>query len=123
MTSDLVPEELDRCRALLSPRRTHVALEETAPLRPPESIGALAGLGFQARAPDVLVSVYVFAQWGGGSQAVPKLRDRVDMPDAVVQHGINGRLLFFGQARAAGPDAENARLRLADLITAFSGNE
>lgn len=119
----LVSQELSRCRSLLSPRRARTQLAESAPEPAPESIGALGGLGLTARAPDVRASVYVFTSQSEHAAAVTKLTATVPKEGREILHGSNGRLLFFGWTRTDGPDGVDAKYRLADLISAFSGDE
>lgn len=119
----LVSQELSRCRTLLSPQRARTPLVESSPEPAPESIGALGGAGFAARAPDVRASVYVFTSQSEHAAAVAKLSATVAKEGHRILHGSNGRLLFFGWTRTDGPDGEDAKYRLADLISAFSGDE
>lgn len=119
----LVSQELSRCRSLLSPQRARTPLTESAPEPAPESIGALGGLSFAASSPDVRASVYVFTSQSEHAAAVTKLTATVPPKGLLILHGSNGRLLFFGWTRTDGPAREDAKYRLADLISAFSGDE
>ena len=120
---EVIDQELARARHLLRPERAKVPLQEVAPLQPPERIGALAGLGFQAEDPDVMVSVYVFESWNQHPAAVEQLEAEVPMEGTRVLHGTNDRLLFFGYTRIDGPDRIDAKYRLSGLLSAFSGDE
>ena len=119
----MVEESLERARFLLRPERARVELTEIPPLKPAEDIGALAGIGFEAKDPDVTASVYVFENWNQHAAAVDKLRADVPSEGTRILHGTNGPLLFFGYTRIDGPDRIKARYRLADLLSAFSGDE
>lgn len=124
MTSEGVQEELARCRNLLSRDRAG-ALRETQPEVSPESLGALAGIGFEDREGGVRLSVYVIPGADNQDIAVDRLRSRYpDRPDVTSRIGNNGPLLIFahttgsGSAGAIPPDD-----RLAEIVTAFAGDE
>jgi hypothetical protein len=123
MSQAFVESELNRCRTLLSRKRTRVALEETPPEQDPASLGAFGGLGFVARQPDVQASVYVFEDWGQHAAVIQQLKNKFPAHGVSLQYGTNGGLLFFGHTRTDGPEGVEAEFRLADLVTAFSGNE
>jgi len=119
----MVEKELQRAHHLLGPERVRMELKETEPIKPPGDIGALAGFGLSAGDPDVTASVYVFESWGGGKDAVEKLKAQVPDEGMHVLHAINGRLLFFGYTRIDGPDGTEAKFRLSGLVSAFAGDE
>ncbi len=124
MSEEYVESQLDRCRALLDPERTLVTLTETAPERDPASLGALGGIGFEAKDPDVIASVYFFEEVNRHDQAVEQLmRDMPKDESLYVRYCSNGTMLFFGHTRIDGPKGKEARYRLADIISAFAGDE
>ena len=120
---EVVEEALKRVRYLLSPERARTELTETAPLLPPEALGAQAGIGFTCEAPTAVVSVYVLTGRGQYAAAVEKLKAAVPLPGAFVQHGLNGPLVFFGYTDISGPQGVRAEYRLYDLLSAFAGDE
>lgn len=121
--NELIQKELTRVRSLLDESRVYTTLEEVQPLQPPEEIGALAGLGFNAYNPDVKVSVYVFDKIGQHKEAVGKLRESISADGKRIITTGNGRLLFFGYADVNGANGEAANDRLIDIGSAFAGDE
>lgn len=120
MSADWIRTERERALDLLAPANTGVALEPTPPRVPPERIGALDGLGLASPDPDVQVSVYVYAEWGAGSQHVGLLQSLADAGGQEAETAINGALLFLGIIKK---DDLPARFLLNDLLSAFSGRE
>ena len=112
--------DLARARHLLRPERARVELRESAPQLPPGELGALAALGFEASS-GVAVSVYAFERQDQHAAATDRLKSATPAGSGRVLSGSNGRLLFFGYARAdAGPEAASILGRLA---SAFAGDE
>ena len=118
-----VEDAMKRVRYLLSTERARTELTETAPLLPPEEVGARAGVGFTCQAPAAMVSVYVLTGRGQYAAAVEKLKAAVPLPGAFIQHGLNGPLVFFGYTDTSGPQGTRAEYRLYDLLAAFAGDE
>jgi hypothetical protein len=111
---------LSTARALLSPERVGVTLEEVPPDPPLEQLGALAGFGAVAVGHDVRVSVYVLDAWGRGHDHVEALKACAEANGRRVRTAVNGELFFVGTA-AEGD--EGARFVLNDLSSAFAGWE
>lgn len=120
MDTDRIEAERQRAFALLAPERLGFALESTPPNPPPDGLGALAGLGWLARDPEVRVNVYIFETWGQGAEVAAALADMVDGDGYAAQATVNGALMFFAVADAKNPEA---RRRLNDLLSAFAGFE
>jgi hypothetical protein len=115
---------LNRARRRLRPERTKVSLLDAQPLMAPAEIGALDGFGLQTRDPDVVGAVYVFSSQREHAAAQAKLRSAAPQEDDVrVEAGSSGPLLFFGYTRTGGADGTDAKYRLLDLVSAFSGDE
>jgi hypothetical protein len=124
MSQEFVETQLKRCRALLRLERAEVELKETAPDRDPASLGALGGTGFEAKDPDVRVSVYVFEDWSKHREATEQLMRNMPKDDGVrILHSTNGPMLFFGYARIDGPKGREAKYRLSGIASAFAGDE
>jgi hypothetical protein len=124
VSDDVVAEELERSRKLLNPTRTGVELQEADPEWPPESLAARGGLGFRGGEPEMAISVFVFDDWGAANDAGARLREELSTDEGVYPAvGTNGRLLFVGHTRVDGPDGIQAKYRLAELLSAFSGRE
>jgi hypothetical protein len=101
-----------------------VALVETAPEHDPASLGALGGTGFEAKDPDVRVSVYVFKDWSSHKAIAERLVSEMPQDEGQrVRHGSNGPMLFFGHTRLDGPKGREAKYRLSQLLSAFAGDE
>ena len=86
MSTEIVESQLKRLRRLLSPERTQVDLVETAPEQDPASLGALGGIGFEAKDPDVKLSVYVFKDWSSHKAMADRLTNEMPKED---NHGNN----------------------------------
>jgi hypothetical protein len=115
---------LNRARRRLRPERTRVSLQDAQPLVAPADIGAVDGFGLQAKDPDVVGAVYVFGSQREHAAAHEKLKAAVPQGDDLrVEASSNGPLLFFGYAHTGGPDGTDAKYRLLDLVSAFSGEE
>lgn len=124
MESSPAQEELQRCRKLLDASRTGVALDETVPEWIPDSLRAVDGIGFVDPEYAITISVYVFEEWGGGDEAGLRLQEELQSDSNVyVVSAGNGRLLFIGQTRLDRDEGIDAKYRLADLVSAFSGQE
>jgi hypothetical protein len=121
MTTETIEQELQRARILLSTAKE--PLQEVAPEIPPESIGALAGMGFEVKDPDVRLSIYVFQYQNQHAAAVEKLRANVSQEGTRILHASNGSLLFFGHTRIDGSNGIDAKFRLGGLVGAFAGEE
>jgi hypothetical protein len=124
--SDQFPvKQKERLQSLLSEDRIKTTLQESAPESDPASLGAVAGVGYQAFQPDAQFSVYFFEDYSKIDGAVAKLLEIMpeEQPGVRVLYGRNGPLLFFGHARTDGEAGIEARFRLAKLISAFSGDE
>jgi hypothetical protein len=116
----LVNEE--RARALLlrgfAPGDTEWTDEAAVP--DAASLGALDAFRWRARSADVVITVYVFAVWGGGLAAGEAIQDHVDGDQYHCRYVTNGRLL----AVAIAPSADPAGRRLADqTLSALAGWE
>lgn len=123
MTADFVQSQLKRVRGLLSPDRAG-ALSETTPERDPASLGALGGTGFEAKDPDVRVSVYIFQDSDPHFDVAERLTS--ELPPAEGRYALpstNGPALFFGHTRIAGPKGSEAEDRLDRIASAFAGDE
>ncbi len=106
--------------ALLAPERIGFTLD-TVPLNPAaEKVGALTGIGWLARAPDVRVNIYVFARQEQGIEVGKALQEMVDGDGYYARAAVNGALMFFAVTDTASPEA---RARLDDLMAAFAGLE
>ncbi len=116
-------QELERARVLLSSKRARVTLQEIAPIRPAKEIGAVDGIGFKAEDPDAYASVYVFESHSQMAAAVTKLKASIPTEGMRVLDARNGLLLFIGYTRIDGPQGIDAKFRLSDMISAFSGDE
>jgi hypothetical protein len=124
MTQIDAEQFLNRARRRLRPERTRVALLDAPLLVAPADIGALDGYGLQAKDPDVVAAVYVFGSQREHAAAQTKLKSAVPHGDDVrVEASSNGPLLFFGYTRTGGADGTDAKYRLLDLVSAFSGEE
>lgn len=121
MTTEMLAQELQRARVLLS--QANEPLQEVDPELPPENIGALGGIGFEVKNPDVKLSIYVFEYQNQHADAVEKLMAQVPQEGTRILHGSNGSLLFFGHTRTDGPDGIDAKFRLGGLASAFAGQE
>lgn len=107
-------------RALLSPDRVGVTLDEVPPDPAIEALGALAGFGVVADGYDVQVSVYVLDAWGRGHDHAETLKARAEANGRQLCAAVNGQLLLVG----TGPkDDDRAQFLLNDLCSAFAGWE
>lgn len=124
MSGESIEEQLSRLESLLCPSRTRVTLEKTNPEHSPEELGALAGVGYLARNPDLRVSVYIFGDWGKHREVSKQLRSRFAGETGVYAQAVtNGPMLLFAHTRIDGPDGTAAKYRLDDIMSAFAGDE
>ncbi len=124
MLEDFIASQLDLCRDLLAQDRARVGLSEIAPEHYPASLGAMGGVGFEAKDPDVAVSVYFFEGVEHHEQAVEQLLRATPTDEgSYILHCSNGGMLFFGHTRIDGPNGKKAEHRLADIASAFAGDE
>lgn len=122
-SSTHVSEQLNRAKSLLSSDRVKAQLTETTPDPSPESIGAEAGLGFQTET-GVKCNVYVFPDWDASNKAVEDFTKQHEGDDQVyVATTMNGPLVFYGMVRLDSPDGTDKQFQLADLMSAFAGDE
>ncbi len=122
--SSHIEDELKRARSLLKPERVKTDLANIAADPLPETIGALAGLGFEASNPDVSFSVYVFEDWDGSNAGIEKLKSMQESGANIYSRTImNGTLVFHGMVRTDGADGSKKQMRLAKFVSAFAGNE
>jgi hypothetical protein len=122
--SSHIEDELKRTRSLLKPDRVKTDLVEIAPDPLPETIGALAGLGFEDSELDVSFSVYVFEDWDGSNAGIEKLKSLQESDSNVYSRTImNGTLVFHGAVRIDGADGSIKQFRLAKFVSAFAGKE
>lgn len=122
--SSHVTDELQRARALLSPRRVSTQLTEVAANPSPESIGAQGGVGFKADQSGVTFNVYVFEDWDQSNSAVDAF-DRQHQSDnnVYVATTMNGPLVFYGFVRTDARDGTEKQFQLAEFMSAFAGDE
>jgi|GEM_PF-4025176 len=123
MSEELVNKQLSRLNGLMHPDRTRIALEKVDPEHAPEKLGALAGVGYRSRNPDIQVSVYVFSSWSKHQSVSEKLKEECAEDGVHVVTATNGPMLFFGHTRIDGPGGIDARFALGDIVSAFSGDE
>lgn len=119
-----VESEMKRVRALLAPNRVNATLEEIDADPSPESIGAEVGIGFKASNPDLQFSVYIFNDWDGSNTAADNFDDQhKDDSDVYAEVGTNGSLVFYGVVPTDVSNATELKFALADMVSAFSGDE
>jgi hypothetical protein len=116
-----VDEHLGRLSSLLRPSRAGVSLTERDPYPAPETVGALAGVGFETPDAEVVASVYVFDGQETLDAAARTLQEQAQVGSSRIAQ--NGPLLFYGVARAEGAACESAGLQLRKLASAFAGEE
>jgi hypothetical protein len=122
--SSHVTEALHRARLLLSPDRIKTSLVETAADPSPESIGAQAGIGFTVKDSEVRFSVYVFSDWEASRKAVEAFVKQYEGDEKIyVATTMNGPLVFYGILHLDGPNSTDEQFQLADLLSAFAGDE
>jgi hypothetical protein len=114
--TDHADEWINRARALLSPERTGLTLKDAPPDPTPDEIGATAGFGLAAEDCDLLVSVYVFEEWGQGQLHLDGLSDRGEAQDRKTLAIVNGCLLIFATSGSADED----EFALYDLSSCLS---
>ena len=121
---ELVAHQLQRLEALLSPERTRLTLEKTDPEYSPDELGALVGIGYFAKKPDVQVSVYVFPDWSKHREVAEQLKGEVAGDAGIYARTVtNGPMLIFAHTRIDKRDRDKAESRLHAIISAFSGDE
>lgn len=124
MSQELLEQQLQRLEGLLNPERTKVVLEKTDPEYSPQDLGALAGVGYLARNPDVRISVYVFGDWSKHREIAKQLRSGIADPAVVyARTATNGPMLFFAQTRLDSVYGDDAEFRLDRIMSAFAGDE
>ena len=119
-----IEQELARARTLLTSERVKSEWIEVPLQVSPETVGAVAGFGLETDEPKVYGAVYVFEAWGEGNSAPWEILE-AEVPDegARILRAGNGRLFFFGYTDISGEDGIDAKYKLSDLVTAFSGEE
>ena len=123
MSEELVNKQLSRLNGLMHSDRTKIDLEKGDPEHTPEELGALAGVGYRSRNPDIQVSVYVFSSWSKHQSISQQLKEEFAEDGVHVVTATNGPMLFFGHTRVDGPNGTDARFALGDVVSAFAGDE
>jgi hypothetical protein len=111
---------LDTARALLSPDRVGVTLQEVPPDPPLEELGALSGFGAVTPGHDIRLSVYVLDSWGGGLEYEDALVAAAEAAGRRGMAAVNGELFFIGTAPL---EDRRAKHILTSLCSAFAGWE
>jgi hypothetical protein len=113
--------ERRRAVELLAPERTGVPLHEVAVNPPPEALGALTGMSWDTDAPEVRVTVHLFADQEQALRVGTALVEMLDGEVYEAQALINGTWLLVVIARRDPPHAAERRARVQQLISAFDG--
>lgn len=124
MSESLVEQQLARLSALLSEERAGPGLNPAAPEIPAAEVGALHAVGYQARKPDVQVTVYVFDDSNRRREAATRLQSLHSAEkDIYVRTTQNGPMLFFAHTHIGGRKGREAEYRLDRILSAFAGDE
>ncbi len=123
MSEELIHKQLSRLNGLIHPDRTKIVLEKSDPEHAPDDLGALAGVGYHSRNPQIYVSVYIFSSWSKHQSVSQQLKEELADDGVHVVTATNGPMLFVGHTRIDGPDGTDARFALGDIVSAFSGDE
>ena len=124
MSDALVEQQMARLKALLSEERAGPGLEAAEPQLSAPELGALAGVGYRTRKPDVQASVYIFAESSARRDAATRLKSLYSAdPGVYARSTTNGPMLFFAHTRIDHKQGRDAEYRLDRILSAFAGDE
>ena len=114
-----IDSEIPRIRALLAVQRDPDVVESD-PFTPPDSVGAVDGVGYSWDNEQARVEVFLFDNYYGANDAMKSLSEKAAAEPVVVSTTVNGSLLLWATA----PEDDPAALaRIEDLAGSFAGEE
>jgi len=114
---------LERARALLAPDRAGTILTEIPLEVQPGAVGAAEGIAFESAEADARIHVFAVAAGGNAAETARRAAEAIDGEGCEVMRGTNGLLAFAGRTAGPEPLGRTAHFRLAQLLSAFSGDE
>jgi hypothetical protein len=114
---------LDRVPALLSPERAGTELKKIDAEITAADVGAEGVIAFESAEGDARIHVFASASRADAQQAAGKAADELKKRGGEVMQGTNGVLAFAGHTTGPDPEGRVAHFRLAQLLSAFAGDE